>query len=108
MQIFRYYQGQQRGAQHVHLVCASLRAMMFAALWNALSVCCVQAHLKHAHAAARDPRLLATVSPSIVASRSQTLPASWSDLGEHHTSVHLLSSHCAVQQSHQKQSLHFN
>ncbi|KAL0023934.1 hypothetical protein WJX77_001603 [Trebouxia sp. C0004] len=42
----------------------------------------LQAHVKHAYAAARDPRLLATVSPSIVASRSQTLPASWNDLGD--------------------------
>lgn len=64
--------------------------MLFAALWNALSVHCVQGHVKHAYAAARDPRLLAAVSPSIVASRSQTLPASWNDLGEHHTSVPLV------------------
>ena len=68
---------------------------------DALSVHCVQAHLKHAHAAARDPRLLATVSPSIVASRSQTLPASWSDLGEHHTPVPLVvkSLRCAAKSS---------
>ena len=90
MQIFRYHQGQQCGAQHLHLVFASLQAVMFAALRNVVSVHCVQAHVKHAHAAARDPRLLATASPSIVASRSQTLPASWSDLGEHHPSVPLV------------------
>ena len=92
MQIFRYHQSQRRGVQHLRLVFASLRAMIFAALWNALNVSCVQAHVKHAYAAARDPRLLATVSPSIVASRSQTLPASWNDLGEHHTSVLLVVS----------------
>ncbi len=68
-------------------VFASLRAMMFAALWNALSVHCVQAHVNLAYAAARDPRLLGAVSPGIVASRSQTLPASWNGSGEHHTSV---------------------
>lgn len=90
MQMFRYHQGQQGGAQHLHLVFATMHAMTFAVQWNALSVYCVQVHVKHAHAAARDPRLLAIVSPSIVASRSQTLPASWSDLGEHHTSVPLV------------------
>ena len=48
---------------------------------------CVQAHMKHAYTAARDPRLLAAAIPSIVATRSHTLPASWNGSGEHHAPV---------------------
>ncbi|KAL0029744.1 hypothetical protein WJX79_007005 [Trebouxia sp. C0005] len=41
----------------------------------------LQAHMKHAYTAARDPRLLAAAIPSIVATRSHTLPASWNGSG---------------------------